>query len=83
MATGDAVFKVFLGVSNVCFKYFIWVFQMLQWLYTHVARVYMFHVASVCFKCFSYFIRTFHVFHLDVAEVYLDVAEHACCNRMF
>jgi hypothetical protein len=66
MAAGDAVFQVFSGVLDVCFKYFIWVFPMLQWLYMHVA--------NICFKCFSCFRCTFYVFHLDVAEVYLDVA---------
>jgi hypothetical protein len=67
MATGDTVFQVFLGVSDVCFKYFIWVFQTLQWLYTHVVRAYVSNVSVVSdvrFMCV----------HLDVAEVYLNVA---------
>jgi hypothetical protein len=50
---GDAVlqvFEVFLEmlqacvssasvVSDVCFKYFIWMLHMLLWLYTHVSNV--------------------------------------------
>jgi hypothetical protein len=67
MVDGDAVFQVFLGVLDVCFKCFIWVFQMLQWLYTHVLRAYVSSVSAVSdvrFMCV----------HLDVAEVYLNVA---------
>jgi hypothetical protein len=66
MAAGDAVFQVFSGVSDVCFKcFYLGV--------SNIAMAYM-HVANICFKCFSCFRRTFYVFHLDVAEVYLDVA---------
>jgi hypothetical protein len=45
-----ACFKPMLSisdVSDVCFKYFIWMLHMLLWLCTHVS--------SICFKCFKRF----------------------------
>jgi hypothetical protein len=68
------------GVSDVCFKCFIWIFHMLQWLYTHVSSVY--------FKRFTCFRLMLQVFHLNVAKVDLDVAYvamtiYACFKRMF
>jgi hypothetical protein len=67
-------------VSDVCFKCFIWILHMLQWLYTHVL--------SICFKCFICFRLMLQVFHLDVAKVDLDIAYvamtiHACFKHMF
>jgi hypothetical protein len=38
------------GVSDVCFKCFIWMLQKYIWILHNM------HVASVCFKCFRYFI---------------------------
>jgi hypothetical protein len=70
-----------LNVSDICFKWFIWMLHMLLWLYTHVLRV--------CFKCFKRFKCMLRVFlHLDVEKVDMDVAYvamviHACFNRMF
>ena len=53
-------------VLDVCWKYFIWMLHMFQWLYTYVARVY-----SKCFRCML------QVFYLNVAHV--AVAIHICC----
>ena len=54
--------------------------HMLQWPYTHVARV--------CFKCFRCFRGMLQVFHMHVAKVDQDVAHVAmvvniCCKRLF
>jgi hypothetical protein len=42
------------GVSDVCFKCFIQMLCILQWLYMHVASICFkcFSVLDVCFKCF-------------------------------
>jgi hypothetical protein len=52
-----------VGVSDVCFKCFIWMLHILLWLYTYV-----------CSVCFKYFRLMLQVFYLNVAEVDLDVA---------
>ena len=51
------------AVSNVCYKGFIWMLHMLQWLYTYVA--------TICFKCFTYFRRMLHQV-LHVASVFIS-----------
>ena len=58
-----------LGVSDACFKCFIWVLHMLLWLYTHVS--------SVCFRCFKLMLQ---LFHLNVA--YIAMAIHTCSKHI-
>jgi hypothetical protein len=54
------------GVSDVCFKCFIWMLHMLLWLHMYIS--------SVCFECFRCFRLMLQVFHFNVAKIDLNVA---------
>jgi hypothetical protein len=63
------------GVSDVCFKCFMWILHMSLWLYTYVL--------SVCFECFRCSKLMLQMFHLNVAKVDLKVACYYGYTRMF
>jgi hypothetical protein len=72
------------AISNVCCKCFIWILDMLQWLYMYVASVCsnVSPVLDLCCKCFIWMLHMFR--HMLQASIQNDSSvSDICCKCVY